>query len=147
MNSQFVAMFDSLLTALNWSSIIILLILLLLLGNTVAMGVRERTNEYGVLRALGFKPGHIGLFIVGESTLLGLLAGIGGVALSYPVVEWGLGRWLEENMGGMFPYFRIEPLTAVIAIIAAIVLGALASAIPAYLAARLQIVDALRRID
>lgn len=147
MNSQFVAMFDSLLTALNWSSIIILLILLLLLGNTVAMGVRERTNEYGVLRALGFKPGHIGVFIVGESTLLGLLAGIGGVALSYPVVEWGLGRWLEENMGGMFPYFRIEPLTAVIAVLAAIVLGALASAIPAYLAARLQIVDALRRID
>jgi putative ABC transport system permease protein len=58
-----------------------------------------------------------------------------------------MGRWLEENMGGMFPYFRIEPATTVAAIVAAVALGALAGSIPAYLASRLQIVEALRRID
>ena len=31
--------------------------MMLILGNTFAMGVRERTTEYGVLRALGFMPG------------------------------------------------------------------------------------------
>ena len=35
--------------------IAILAIMLLIVGNTIAMGVRERTYEYGVLKALGFR--------------------------------------------------------------------------------------------
>ena len=69
------------------------------------------------------------------------------IALSYPIVEYGMGRWLEENMGGMFPYFRIEPLTYVVAILAAMMLGAAAAAIPVFRASRLGIVESLRRID
>ena len=49
-------MFSAILTALDIVSIIILLIMMLILGNTIAMGVRERTREYGVLRAIGFSP-------------------------------------------------------------------------------------------
>lgn len=147
MNLQFMAMFDALLKALNWVSLIILIILLMILGNTVAMGVRERTNEYGVLRAIGFLPKHVVMFVVGEAMLLGLVAGVVGIALSYPIVQYGMGRWLEENMGGMFPYFRIEPVTTVAAILAAIMLGAAAAALPAWRASRLGIVDSLRRVD
>ena len=147
MNVQFLAMFDALLKALNWVSLIILVILLMILGNTVAMGVRERTNEYGVLRAIGFEPKHVVMFVLSESMLLGLFAGIAGIALSYPIIQYGMGRWLEENMGGMFPYFRIEPSTTVVAIIAAIMLGAVAAVIPAWQASRLGIVDSLRRLD
>lgn len=147
MNVQFLGMFAALLKALNVVSLIILVILLLVLGNTVAMGVRERTNEYGVLRAIGFLPKHVVMFVVGESMLLGLVAGVAGIALSYPVVEYGMGRWLEENMGGFFPYFRIEPLTTGVAIVAAIMLGAIAAVIPAFRASRLGIVESLRRID
>ncbi len=40
-------------------SVVILLIMMLILGNTIAMGVRERTSEYGVLRAIGFLPEHV----------------------------------------------------------------------------------------
>lgn len=147
MNVQFLAMFDALLKALNWVSLIILIILLMILGNTVAMGVRERTNEYGVLRAIGFLPRHVVMFVLGESMLLGLVAGVFGIALSYPIVQYGMGRWLEENMGGMFPYFRIEPMTTVAAILAATMLGAAAAVIPALRASRLGIVESLRRID
>jgi putative ABC transport system permease protein len=147
MNVQFLAMFDALLKALNWVSLIILVILLMILGNTVAMGVRERTNEYGVLRAIGFLPKHVVMFVLGESMLLGLVAGVTGLGLSFLIVQYGMGRWLEENMGGMFPYFRIEPITYVWAIGAAIVLGAVAASIPAWRASRLGIVDSLRRLD
>jgi ABC-type antimicrobial peptide transport system permease subunit len=31
----------------------------LILANTIAMSVRERTHEYGVLRAVGFSAGHV----------------------------------------------------------------------------------------
>ena len=147
MNLSFMAMFSAILAAVNWVSAIILIILLMILGNTVAMGVRERTNEYGVLRALGFSPDHVRLFIVVEGMTLGLLAGVLGVGLAYPLVNKGMSRFIEENMGGMFPYFRIEPSTAIVAIALAIVLGGVAAMLPARRAGRIPVVEALRRID
>jgi putative ABC transport system permease protein len=110
------------------------------------MGVRERTNEYGVLRAIGFLPRHIAGFILGEAMLIAAIGGGVGVAISYPVVEQGLGRWLEENMGSFFPYFRVQSSAAVIAMSLAVGLGALAAAIPAYRASQLRVTDALRRV-
>lgn len=147
LNLSFMAMFSGILTAVDLVSIIILLILVMILGNTVAMGVRERTNEYGVLRALGFSPGHIRFFILGEGVTLGILAGLVGLGFAYPLVNGGMSRFIEENMGGMFPYFRIEPSIAGIAMLLAIGLGALAAILPAIRASNIPVVEALRRID
>lgn len=146
MNLSFMAMFSAMLTALNVVSIIILMIMTMILGNTIAMGVRERTQEYGVLRALGFEPRHVGIFILGEALVVGLLAGLVGLGISYPIVELGLGRWLEENMGGFFPYFRIEPGTMGAAVLLAVGLALSAAAIPAYRASKLSVTGALRRV-
>jgi len=146
MNLSFLGMLSAILGALNVISLIILLIMMMLIGNTIAMGVRERTREYGVLRALGFRPGHIRTFIMGEAIALGLLAGTVGLALSYPLVELGIGRFLEENMGAWFPYFRIAPETAGLAVGLAVVLAASAATIPARRASRLAVTDALRRV-
>ncbi|KYF62508.1 ABC transporter permease [Sorangium cellulosum] len=146
MNLSFMAMMSAVLTALNVVSIIILLIMMMILGNTIAMGVRERTREYGVLRALGFEPKHVRIFIVGEAATIGLLAGFLGLVVSYPIVELGLGRWLEEDMGAWFPYFRIAPSTMVMAVLLSMGLSLVASLIPAYNASKLSVTDALRRV-
>ncbi|WP_437524648.1 FtsX-like permease family protein [Sorangium sp. So ce726] len=146
MNLSFMAMMSAVLTALNVVSIIILLIMMMILGNTIAMGVRERTREYGVLRALGFEPKHVRIFIIGEAATIGLLAGFLGLVVSYPIVELGLGRWLEEDMGAWFPYFRIEPSTMVMAVLLSMGLSLVASLIPAYNASKLSVTDALRRV-
>ncbi|WP_437990434.1 ABC transporter permease [Sorangium sp. So ce145] len=146
MNLSFMAMMSAVLTALNVVSIIILLIMMMILGNTIAMGVRERTREYGVLRALGFEPKHVRIFIIGEAATIGLLAGVLGLVVSYPIVELGLGRWLEEDMGAWFPYFRIEPSTMVMAVLLSMGLSLVASLIPAYNASKLSVTDALRRV-
>jgi putative ABC transport system permease protein len=145
MNNSFLGGISVVLDALNIVSIIILAIMMLILGNTIAMGVRERTTEYGVLRALGFQPSHIRTFIVGEALTLSLISGVFGLLLAVPVVG-GLGAWLEENMGQFFPHFRMSPLTALLAVTLTLGLGALASLIPAIRAARLPVTDALRRI-
>lgn len=147
MNLSFMGMMSGVLTAINAISVIILLILLMLFGNTMSMGVRERTQEYGVLRALGFLPRHVAGFILGEAAALGLAAGALGLALAYPVVQLGLGRWLEENMGSMVPYFRIEAATAVQAVVFSLLLGVASAILPALRASRLTVTDALRRID
>ncbi|MEW6775139.1 MAG: FtsX-like permease family protein [Bdellovibrionota bacterium] len=146
LNLSFMGMVSGILKALDVVSIVILVIMLMILGNTIAMGVRERTREHGVLRALGFSPRHIALPIVGEALTVSLLGGALGLVLSYPLVELGLGRWLEENMGSYFPYFRIDPLTAALAVLVCGLLGVLAALVPAWGAARLPVTDALRRV-
>lgn len=146
MNLSFMAMLSAILTALNVVSVIILLIMMMILGNTIAMGVRERTREYGVLRAVGFTPRHIGIFILGEAVTVGLVAGLVGLAISYPIVELGMGRFLEENMGSMFPYFQIDKGTMVVAVLLAVGLSVVAAILPAIQASRLSVTDALRRV-
>ncbi len=122
------------------------MIMLMILGNTIAMGVRERTREYGVLRALGFLPKHIALFILGEALTVGVVAGALGVALSYPIVEKGMGSFLEESFGAFFPYFNISPVTAAEAFLLTVTLAVASALIPALRASRLPVTDALRRV-
>jgi putative ABC transport system permease protein len=144
--TSFLASFSAVLKALDLVSMVILLIMALILGNTIAMGVRERTNEYGVLKAIGFSNNHISLFIVSESVIIALLGGAVGLAVGYPFINKGMGHWLEENMGNFFPWFRLAPEVAITAMALAGGLGLLAAIIPAYLASRLKVVDALRRV-
>jgi putative ABC transport system permease protein len=146
MNLSFMGMLSAILGALDVISLIILLIMMMLVGNTIAMAVRERTREYGVLRALGFRPSHIRTFIMGEAIVLGILVGGVGLALSFPIVELGIGRFLEENMGAWFPYFRISSGTAGLAVGLSVALAAIAATIPARRASRLAVTDALRRV-
>jgi putative ABC transport system permease protein len=84
--------------------------------------------------------------VVGEALVIGLLGGALGIGLSYPLVERGLGRFLEENMGAMFPYFRVQPSLAASALALAVVGSLLAAAVPAYRASKLKVVDSLRRV-
>ncbi len=144
--TSFLATLSAILGAMDVVSIAIMGIMILVLGNTISMGVRERTSEYGVLRALGFLPSHIASFIFGEAVLIGAAGGGVGLAIAYPLVERGVGRWLEENMGSFFPYFRIDTKLAVGAVALAIGLGVAAAALPAFRASRLTVTDALRRV-
>ncbi len=146
MNVSFMAGFSAILTALEVVSVVILGIMLLILGNTIAMGVRERTREYAVLRAIGFEPWHVRFFVVAEAAALGIIAGLVGVGIAYPFVNDVMGRAIEENMGSWFPYFRVEPQTAGLAVLIAIGLAAIASLIPSIQAGRVSVIEALRRV-
>lgn len=146
MQVSFLAGFSAILVGLEWVSFIILLIMLLILGNTIAMGVRERTREYAVLRAIGFEPWHVRFFVIGEAVALGIVSGLVGLGLGYPFVNDVVGRALEENMGAWFPYFRVQPSTGLVAVLLAIGLATGASLLPAIQAGRVSVIDALRRV-
>lgn len=146
MTMEFLGGASAILSALDIVSLVIMGIMMLILGNTIAMGVRERTHEYGVLLALGFRPKHIATFVLGEGLFIGLLGGSLGLLISYPIVEQGMGRWLEENMGSYFPYFSIPTSVSVLALGMAVVLAGIAALVPAYGASKLDVITALRRI-
>jgi putative ABC transport system permease protein len=145
-NASFLAMFSAILKAMDIVSAVILVIMTLILGNTIAMGVRERTNEYGVLRAIGFLPGHVALWVVAESMVLGVLGGVLGVGLAWPFINLLMGRFIEENMGSFFPNFTLVPENMILALVLSAILGGAAAAIPAWRASQLRVVDAVRRV-
>jgi putative ABC transport system permease protein len=144
-NASFLGMFSAVLQAMNIVSAVILAIMTLILGNTVAMGVRERTSEYGVLRAIGFLPAHIALWIVGESLVLGLLGGVLGTVLAWPFIDLVVAQLVEDHMASFFPYFGLRPAHIALALGLSALLGAAASIVPAWTASRLHVVDAVRR--
>lgn len=146
MNTSFLGMMSTLLTAMQIVSLVILVIMMLILGNTIAMGVRERTREYGVLRAIGFLPRHLTAFVLGEATVLGLCGGLLGLAVGMPLINQGVGRFMEENFTGFFPYFRVAQSDAVTAVVLSVVLALLAAVVPALQASRLQVTSALRKV-
>jgi putative ABC transport system permease protein len=147
MQLSFLGGFTGILDAFDVVSAIIMLIMALILANTIAMSVRERTHEYGVLRAVGFQPGHILAFILGEAILLALLGGVIGVGLTMLFVNGVLGPAVETNMGMLFPYFAVPTSVLLLALGIAVTLGTLAGLYPAWRASNLKITDALRRVD
>jgi putative ABC transport system permease protein len=143
----FLGGFAAVLGAFNWVSLVILLIMTLILANTIAMNVRERTHEYGVLRAIGFPPGRIHGFVVGESLLIAVVGGVLGIAITSLLINHGLGPVMAENMSGVFQNFFAPGWVLAVALGAAALLGLIAGALPAMFASRLKITDALRRVD
>jgi putative ABC transport system permease protein len=142
----FLGTFAAILDALDYVSLFILLIMVLILANTVAMSVRERTHEYGVLRAIGFPPKHVVGFILGESILVALGGGLLGVLLTFVLINHGLGPVVEQQ-GGLFAYFKTPGWIMGLALLIAVGVGALSGLVPAIRASRLRVTDALRRID
>jgi putative ABC transport system permease protein len=114
--------------------------MLLVTANTMAQSVRERTNELGVLKTLGFSnPGVLGM-VLGESVLVTVLGGMTGMLLAL----W-IGIQFEPVMNQYLPGFRVPPSAFVEAAVYMVALGVVAGAVPAWQAMRLRIVEALRR--
>jgi len=139
---QFVTGSSAILTALQVVSAVILVIMALILGNTMAMGLRERTGELGVMRAIGFLPKDVRALAFREGAMLGALGGIVGCLLAQPVLR-GVGR-MAASIGFLSNVSYTLPTAAMTVAIAALI-GAAASALPAVQAARMEIVNALRR--
>jgi len=139
---QFVQGSSAIIAALEVVSGVILLIMALILGNTLAMGLRERTPELGAMRAIGFLPRHVGAISLAEGALLGLTGGALGVLFAGPVLI-GFGKALSSL--GFLTGISFKPGTAALTVVCAAVIGALASAFPAWQAGRMQVVNALRR--
>jgi putative ABC transport system permease protein len=145
---SFIGAFAAILSAFDLVSLVILLIMLLILANTLSMSVRERTHEYGVLRAIGFSPRYVFGFILGEAVLIAIVGGLAGALLTLGLINGAMGPAIENSeMGVFFPYFRTPLPIVAISLAGAVVIGAIAGLAPAIGASRRKVTDALRRVD
>ncbi len=110
--------------------------------NTMIMSVNERRHEIGLKKAIGASDREIVLEYLIEAAVIGLLGGLIGLFLG-----WGLASLLNlvtaQSLGGS-GIFNVTPRLALIAIAFALILGMLAGFYPAWNAARLDPVKALR---
>jgi putative ABC transport system permease protein len=139
---NFLAGSSAILSALEVVSVVILVIMALILGNTLAMGLRERTSELGTMRAIGFRPQQVRAVSLAEGALLGLSGGILGVVAAPPALAAAHKLLIFFGFGFPLP-LRLGVALATVAVAAAI--GSIASLVPAWQAGRLDVVTALRR--
>lgn len=113
--------------------------ILLVIGNTMAQGVRERTAEIGVLKAIGFTHRQVLGLVLAESCLLTGIGGGAGLALAWTIIARG------DPTKGMLPLFHFPTRDLLIGGALVIVLGVATGALPAWQAMRLRVAEALRR--
>jgi putative ABC transport system permease protein len=141
-SAQFASMLGNLNLLLGSVALAVVLSTLFVAGNTMAMSVRERTTEIAVMRTLGFPSLTIFLLVVGEGLLVAVLGGVIGAVLARVVVN----AEFLGMAGGFIPPFGVNDWNVVVGIGLSLMIGVLAALIPATMASRLKIVDALRRV-
>ena len=137
----FVAMTEAILLAIQAVSFVVIVIIMAVMANTMAMTARERGSEYATMKALGFGGGYVALLILGESLAIALAGGVIGVLLTFP-----LAHAFADAMGSLFPIFLISDETLAMQLGAALIVGLVAAALPAWRAANIRIVDGLRAV-
>ncbi len=119
--------------------VIVFFTLLLVTGNTMAIAVRERTPELAILKALGYSNTFILIYVIAESVSIALIGGIIGLGAAKVLTLGG------SPVPSMLPLFYLPTAQAAFGVIIAVVIGGLAGLIPAIIASRLRVVDALRK--
>jgi putative ABC transport system permease protein len=114
--------------------------ILLIVGTTIALAVRERTKEVGVMKTLGFPSGRILRMVLGESLGLSLF----GAALGM-LGAVGFFSLLSKASGGNGPPIHFAPIVVAYGGLIALALGLLTGLGPALAAYRMSIIDALAR--
>jgi putative ABC transport system permease protein len=127
--------------ALTWVvSIVAMLIGMIGMLNTMAMSVLERTQEIGILRAVGWPPRRVLRMILGEATLLSLIAAAVGTA----------GAWVGLHLLTLSPKVngfiegRLAPVVIAEGIAITLLIGLLGGMFPAFRAARFLPTEAIR---
>jgi len=108
--------------------------------NAMLMSVFERTREIGVLRALGWRRRRIIGMILGEALLLSISGGLLGMLFAFGLLQLAS---LSAAVGG-FLSGTLDPMLFVQALVTAAVLGMVGGIYPAWRAARLAPVEAMR---
>jgi putative ABC transport system permease protein len=123
-------------------SVLLLIVAGMIIFFAMTASVRERVQEIGLFRAIGFRTGHIIRVLLTEAFIVSLLAGI---------VGYGIGvaspRFVAPYLMSAYHLtFEFDPLLAAGALVASVAVGLLASIYPAVRAGQLDPVEALKTL-
>jgi putative ABC transport system permease protein len=121
--------------------------LVMLVGGLVVLvtmigSVRERTSEFGIFRAIGFRKNHLIRVVLLEAAIISALAGLSGYLVGLAATKFSLPLFTDSTD----VVVSLNPALAGGVILLALVLGLVSSAYPALLAARMDPNEALRTL-
>jgi putative ABC transport system permease protein len=141
--ASFISMLGNVKGLIAGVGLVVVFTITLIGANTMAMSARERFTEIAVMKALGFRPGVVWALILSESVLIALLGGLVGVVGAMVIYKFiGLG----DMMALFLQNFKISAGTIALGMVVSAAIGLFSGGIPAWNAARIRIVDGLRRV-
>jgi putative ABC transport system permease protein len=141
-NASFVTMWGNVSFLMNSIGMAVVFAILLVAANSMMLSARERTNEVGVLKTVGFGDRLLfGLVMVeaGSVALAGAVLGLGGAVVLWPAIHF--------QAMGFLPGFRVTPGTLALGVGITVLLAVASGLVPAVSAARLSAVQALRHVE
>ncbi len=139
---QFVSMLGSVPFFLTTIGGAVLAAILMSCVNIMLMAAREQTRDIGVIKALGFSNGAASRMLLAQSLALSVLGGGFGILLAKVFAPF-----LAAGLAMFFPNYQVENSTLILAGVLAAGVGLLAGLLPAFLANRLDPVNALRAVN
>ncbi|MGH6648826.1 ABC transporter permease [Aquabacterium sp.] len=136
-----VSMSEAILMAVRAVSFVVILIIMAVMANTMTMTARERLAEYATLKALGFSPAFVVKLLFGESLMIAVIGGAIGIAMTFPLA---IGFLHQTN--NLFKVFEVSQTTMVYQGIAAVIVGLISAAWPAWKMSNIDIVQGLRHV-
>ena len=128
--------------AISAIALLVMVLGALSLVNITLVTVRYRIREIGIRRSFGATAGRIFFSVMMESVVATFTAGVVGVIGAILLIQ---NPWVQERIAGGLddiPPFPIE--AALIGLVASLVVGALAGLLPALVAVRVKVIDAIR---
>lgn len=141
-NASFATMWGNVSLLMGTIGMAVVFAILLVTANAMMMSARERTGEVAVLKTIGFPDRTVfGLVMLeaGVITLTGALIGLGGAKLLY--------KGTNFNAGGFLPGFDVTRGTLLLGFGVALLLMLASGLVPALRAARVPVIQALRRVE
>jgi putative ABC transport system permease protein len=140
-SQMFVKMMGNIQSFILFIAVFVTISLTLVAANGMAMSMRERTTEIAVLKAIGFQNDKVLTLMLGEAIFIAVIGGLLGVALGRGI--FALGHLAAPQV---LPTARMPWVVMVWGLAVAGGIGLASGIVPAVLAARLSVVNGLRRI-
>jgi putative ABC transport system permease protein len=137
----FVKQFGNIEFLIESIGMVVFFTLLLVTGNTMAISVRERISELGVLKAIGYSDRSVLFFVLAESLVIALIGGVLGLGLALVAVPV-----LGAALNGLLPSLVLSPAILSLGLLVALVVGGISGLLPGIGAMRMRVVNALRRV-
>jgi putative ABC transport system permease protein len=141
-NASFATMWGNVSLLMGTIGMAVVFAILLVTANAMMMSARERTGEVAVLKTIGFTDRTLFAMVMLEAgiiALTGAFLGLGGAKLLYKATNF--------NAAGFLPGFDVTTSTLLLGVGVALLLMLASGLVPAVRAARLPVVQALRRVE